>query len=81
MEKNSMDTKSNKQLVIAFVVVIVLFLLFGSGAMTGGMMNGGMHNGLNENGWMSNRGWMWFPTLITLGIGIVIGWLIFKKKQ
>jgi hypothetical protein len=75
-----MNTKSNKQLVIAFVVVIVLFLLFGSGAMTGGMMNGGMHNGYNENGWMSNRGWMWFPTLITLGIGIVIGWLIFKKK-
>lgn len=75
-----MNTKSNKQLVIAFVVVIVLFLLFGSGAMTGGMMNGGMHNGYNENGWMSNRGWMWFPTLITLVIGIVIGWLIFKKK-
>lgn len=80
MEKNLINTKSNKQLVIAFVVVIVLFLLFGSEAMTGGMMNGGMHNGYNENGWMSNRGWMWFPTLITLGIGIVIGWLIFKKK-
>jgi hypothetical protein len=81
MEKNLMNTKSNKLLVIAFVAVIVLFLLFGSGAMTGGMMNGGMHNGYNENGWMSNRSWMWFPTLITLGIGIVIGWLIFKKKQ
>lgn len=75
-----MNTKSNRSLVIAFVVVIVLFLLFGGGAMTSGMMNGGMHNGFNENGWMSNRGWMWFPTLITLGIGIVIGWFIFKKK-
>ncbi|MBE0539378.1 MAG: hypothetical protein IH620_06670 [Ignavibacterium sp.] len=75
-----MNTKSNRPLAIAFVVVIVLFLLFGSGAMTGGMMNGGMPNGYNENGWMSNRGWMWFPTLITLGIGIVIGWVIFKKK-
>ena len=81
MEKNIMNTKSNRSLVIAFVVVIVLFLLFGGGAMTGGMMNGGMHNGYNENGWMNNRSWMWFPTLITLGIGIVIGWLIFKKKQ
>jgi hypothetical protein len=80
MKKNLMNTKNNKQLIIAFVVVIVLFLLFGSGAMTGGMMDGGMHNGYNENGWMSNRGWMWFPTLITLSIGIVIGWLIFKKK-
>jgi hypothetical protein len=80
MEKDLMNTKSNRPLVIAFVVVIVLFLLFGSGAMTDGMMNSGMHNGFNENGWMSNRGWMWFPTLITLGIGIVIGWVIFKKK-
>lgn len=80
MDKNIMNTKSNRSLVIAFVVVIVLFLLFGGGAMTSGMMNGGMHNGFNENGWMSNRGWMWFPTLITLGIGIVIGWFIFKKK-
>lgn len=76
-----MNTKSNRSLVIAFVVVIVLFLLFGGGAMTGGMMNGGMHNGYNENGWMSNRGWMWFPTMITLGLGIVLGWIIFKKKD
>ncbi|OGU77472.1 MAG: hypothetical protein A2V93_00245 [Ignavibacteria bacterium RBG_16_34_14] len=76
-----MNTKSNTPLVIAFVVVIVLFLLFGGVAMTGGMMNGGMHNGLNENGWMSDRSWMWFPALITLGLGIVLGWIIFKKKQ
>ena len=76
-----MNTKNNTPLVIAFIVVVVLFLLFGGGAMTGGMMNGGMHNGYNENGWMSNRGWMWFPTLITLGLGVVLGWVIFKKKE
>ncbi len=81
MEKNLMNTKNNTPLVIAFIVVVVLFLLFGGGAMTGGMMNGGMHNGYNENGWMSNRGWMWFPTLITLGLGVVLGWVIFKKKE
>ena len=76
-----MNTKNNTPLVIAFIVVVVLFLLFGGGAMTGGMMNGGMHNGYNENGWMSNRGWMWFPTLITLGLGVVLGWVIFNKKK
>ena len=76
-----MNTKNNTPLVIAFIVVVVLFLLFGGGAMTGGMMNGGMHNGYNENGWMSNRGWMWFPTLITLGLGVVLGWGFFKKKE
>jgi hypothetical protein len=72
-----MNTRRDRTLIIALVLVIALFLLFGGGAMTGGMMNGGMH-GLN--GWMSNRGWMWFPALITLGIGIAIGWAIFKKK-
>lgn len=38
-----MNTKTNTPLVIAFVAVVVLFLVFGGGAMTGGMMNGGMH--------------------------------------
>jgi hypothetical protein len=55
----------------------VLFLLFGGGAMTGGMMNGGMHG----SGWMGERSWMWTPALVTLGLGVVLGWLIFKKKE
>ena len=76
MENNIMNTKTNNPLVIALVVVIVLFLLFGGGAMTGGMMN----NGMNGNGWMSERSWMWTPTVLTLVIGVVLGWLIFKKK-
>lgn len=81
MEKNLMTTNSNRPLVIALAVFIVLFFLFGAGAMTGGMMNGGMHTGFNNNGWMSDRGWMWYPAFITLGIGIVIGWFIFGKKR
>jgi hypothetical protein len=72
-----MNTKSNKPLVIAFVVVLVLFLLFGGGAMTGEMMSGGIHG----NGWLSERGWMWSPTLLTLCLGVVLGWIIFKKKE
>ncbi|MCX6169979.1 MAG: hypothetical protein NTX65_11595 [Ignavibacteriales bacterium] len=75
-----MNTKTNNPLIIALIVVIVLFLLFGGGAMSGGMMNGGMHNGLNEIGWMSNRSWMWTPTVLTLVIGVILGWFIFKKK-
>jgi len=72
-----MNTKNNTPLVIAFAVVVVLFLLFGGGAMTGGMMNGGMHG----SGWLSERGWMWIPALITLSLGVVLGWVIFKKKE
>ncbi len=68
-----MNTKTNIPLVIAFVVVVVLFLLFGGGAMTGGMMNG--------SGWMGERSWIWIPTLLALGLGVVLGWVIFKKKE
>jgi hypothetical protein len=71
-----MKSTSNKRLVAAFFAVVVLFLLFGGGAMTGGVMNGGM----NGSGWMGERSWMWTPALLALGLGVVLGWAIFKKK-
>lgn len=76
MEIIHMKSTTNTPLVIAFVIVVVLFLGFGGGAMTGGMMNGGM----NGSGWMGERGWMWTPSLLALGVGVVLGWIIFKKK-
>lgn len=75
MENDLMNTSTNT-LVSALVIVVVLFLLFGGGAITGGM-NGGMHG----SGWMNERSWMWTPTLLTLGLGVVLGWAIFKKKE
>ncbi len=57
-----MDTSVKTVLVIAFVVVIVLFLLFGGGAMTGAMMSGGMMG----SGMMGGISWMWIPALLTL---------------
>ena len=73
MEKTLLKTINNISLVIAFGVVVVLFMLFGGGAMTGGMMNGGM----NGSGWMAERSWMWTPALLALSLG----WVIFKKKE
>ncbi len=71
-------TESNKTpLIIAFVAVVVLFLVFGYGSMGGSMMNGGMMG----QGWSGGFGWMWIPTLLTLVVGIVLGWLIFGKKK
>lgn len=63
-------------LVIALIVVVVLFLYFGSGAM----MHGGMSGRMNENGWIGGNGWGWFPTLFTFGLVVLIGWLLFRKK-
>ena len=71
-----MNESSKTPLIIAFVVVVVLFLIFGGGTMTGSMMSGGMMG----QGWIGGFSWMWIPTLLTLGLGVLHGWLIFGKK-
>ena len=71
-----MNATNKTTLVIAFVIVVVLFLLFGGWAMTGAGLNGGMMGG----GMMGGISWMWIPTVIILGIGILLGWAIFGKK-
>ena len=71
-----MNETNKTGLVIALVVVVVLFLLFGGGAMSGATMSGGMMG----SGMMGGISWMWIPTLLTLGIGILLGWAVFGKK-
>ena len=72
-----MNEMSKTPLVIAFVVVVVLFLIFGGGMMTGSMMSGGMMG----HGWIAGGfNWMWIPTLLTLGLGVLLAWVIFAKK-
>ena len=82
-----MKTTANIPLVIAFVVVAALFLLFGFGAMTGTMMNAGWMgtgwtdwNGMMGSGWMGGISWMWLPAALTLGLGVLLGWVLFGKK-
>ena len=63
---------SKTPLLIAFVVVVVLFLIFGGFAMTGmggGMMGqGGIGGYRMGHGWINGGfSWLWIPTLITLG--------------
>ena len=71
-----MNESSKTPLVIALVIVGVLFLIFGGGAMTGSMMSGGMMG----HGWIGGFSWMWIPTLLTLALGVLLGWMIFGKK-
>ncbi len=68
-----MKALSNAHLVTSFIAVVSLFLFFGGGAMTGGMMNDG--------GWVGERGWLWTPAILTLGLGVVLGWVIMKKNE
>jgi hypothetical protein len=82
-----MNSTSKTPLLIAFVVVVVLFLIFGGWAMTGSMMGGGMMGQGGTGGYHMGQGWinggfswMWIPTLLTLGLGVLLGWLIFAKK-
>jgi len=83
-----MNATNKTPLVITFVFVGVLFLLFGIGAMTGAMMNGGWMgtgwaggNGMMGNGWMGGISWMWIPTVLTLGLGVLLGWVLFGKRD
>ena len=82
-----MNESNKTPLVIALVVVIVLFLIFGNGAMTesmgcGGMMGqGGIGGYRMGHGWINGGfSWMWIPTLLTLALGVLLGWVIFGKK-
>ena len=71
-----MNQTNNTALILAFVVVVLLFLFLGGGMATGTMMSGGMM----DRGMMGGFSWMWFPTLLTLGLGLLLGWVIFGKK-
>ena len=71
-----MNRISNRYLVITLVVIVVLFLYFGSGAM----MDGGMNGSMNENHWLGVHSWRWYPTIVTLLLGVLIGWLLFRRK-
>ena len=72
-----MNATNKTALVIALVVVVVLFLLFGGWAMTGGTQSGGM---MGSGRMMGGISWMWIPTVLTLGIGILLGWAILRKR-
>jgi hypothetical protein len=71
-----MNESSKTPLVIAFVVVVLLFLIFGGGVVTGSMMSGGMMG----HGSVGGFSWMWVPTLLTLVLGALLAWVIVKKK-
>ncbi|MFA5911644.1 MAG: hypothetical protein WC815_22935 [Vicinamibacterales bacterium] len=39
-----------------------------------------MGGNMMGNAWMGGFGWMWIPTLVALGLGVLIVWGLFGKK-
>lgn len=74
MIMNKIDTK---YLVITFIVLVVLIVYYVSGAI----MDGGMHERMNENNWFRSSNWRWFPGIVFLFFGVIVGWLLLKKKN
>ncbi|PKL81646.1 MAG: hypothetical protein CVV24_14220 [Ignavibacteriae bacterium HGW-Ignavibacteriae-3] len=68
---------SNRTLIFALIVLIVLFLYFGGGPM----LQSGMNGRMNGKNWMVGQGWGWSPAILILVLGVIIGWLLFKKKK
>jgi F0F1-type ATP synthase assembly protein I len=64
-----MNSNGSKFLLVGFVLLVVLFLFFGGWGVQGGMMRGGVNG----------SSWIWVPTLITLFLGVALGWAVFKK--
>jgi hypothetical protein len=76
MENNVMNKTTYAAMVVGLIIVFVIFMLSGPRMINGGMMNGGM-NGI---GWGGQSG-IWIISIISLFIGIGIGWLLFKKMK
>ncbi|MHB9040614.1 MAG: hypothetical protein ACYC4T_08155 [Melioribacteraceae bacterium] len=76
-----MKSITNTPLVLAFIIVVIIFLLFCGGAITLTLLNGGMSHSMNEEGWRGNITWMWVPTAITFLLSVLLGIVIFRKKE
>ena len=72
-----MNATNKTALVIAFAVVVILLLLFGGGAMTGATLSGGMMG----SGAMGGVSWIWIPTVLMLGLGVLLVWAIVAQKK
>ncbi len=71
-----MNKMEKRFLVAAFLVMVMLFLFFGSGDI----MNIGMNGKMKENIWLGSNSWWWFATAVLLIWGVFFGWLFYRKR-
>lgn len=72
-----MNTKISKPQVLAFIIVVIVFLLLCGSAITITMKSAE----INGNGMMNNISWMWAPAMLALFVSILLGWAIFWEKK
>jgi hypothetical protein len=77
MEVIMINETYRKPLIALFAIALVLILIFGSGTMTGSMMSGGMMGQTRIGGYTL----MWVPTLLAVGLGLLLGWVLFGRKR
>lgn len=66
-----LKTVTDTPLIIVLVVVAAVVLRFGIGAMIGMM----------GSGWLSGISGMWIPILLILGLGVLLSWVLFRKRN
>jgi uncharacterized protein YneF (UPF0154 family) len=59
--------------IIVIAIIIIAFLLLGGGHWINGMMY--------ENRSIRMANWNWTQILISMGIGILIGWFVAKRRK
>lgn len=72
-----MEKKSNKPLTIVLIAMFILSALFAGGATLVTLE----HNGVMGDGWGSGISWMWFPALLFLSLGLILGWVLKYSKK
>lgn len=72
-----MDTLTKRTLLVAFVVMTLLLLFFGSNAIASGMMSGGLMGGEGMDDLTSRI----VPNLLVLGLAVMLGWALFGKRH
>jgi hypothetical protein len=72
-----MNETYRRPLIAILAIGVVLILIFGSGTMSGAMMSGWITGQERIGGYT----FMWVPTLLAVGVGLLLGWLLFGRKR
>jgi hypothetical protein len=71
------ETMTRKVLLVAFVVVTLVLVFFGSNSIAAGMTSGGMMGGEGMDDMPSRI----VPNVLVLGVAVMLGWALFGKRH